>query len=307
MAQCIKRRLLFAAAQTYPQPTRDPEWTTPPVAVERDLIVAGQKVADRIDSALVGRMAEGVVIAFRGTLPPTVANITAGARSFFDWANDGWCIAAPDGAYAGKVHAGFAGSVDRLWEDDLKRGPGIGAHLRRLLADGGPERIFVTGHSKGGALANLGAMRARRQWPDLPPPKVLTIAAARAGDKDFAKAYAAARIDCLAYEGAYDLVPLLPPGGQAPAQLLDALGRLRVPVTAAPFGYVRVGSRRFHSESLPQFWADVWLRLRIRIPVMSFPEQAVTALACAHLIDSGSQYFNYICDGEGCDHSWARR
>lgn len=304
MTQCIRRRLFYAAAQTYPQAIGDPEWIVAPVSIERDLIVRGQVVEGRIDGALVGRIAEGVVIAFRGTLAPTVANITAATRSFFDWANDGWCVAAPNGHYAGRVHEGFAGSVDRLWDDHATYGPGIGSLVNQRLAEDGPKRLFVTGHSKGGALANLGALRARRTWPDLPPPKVLTIAAARAGDQGFADAYAAAGIDCLAYEAAFDLVPLLPPGAQSPAKLMEALARAGAAINVAPFGYVRVGTRRFHAESWAQYLWDIWLRLRMRIPGVSFPEQALTALASAHLIDQGSQYFNYICLQEGCDHSW---
>lgn len=81
MHQCLKRRLLFACSQTY-QPDmetvgRSVGWIERPFVIQRELPLAHRP----IDTALVGRVEEGVVVAFRGTLPP-----------FFGGRHDGWTV-----------------------------------------------------------------------------------------------------------------------------------------------------------------------------------------------------------------------
>src|SRR3712207_8455429 len=49
----------------------------------------------------------------------------------------------------GLVHAGFWGSLDSLWAD-------LVPEVQRRLTQGGPNsQLYVTGHSKGGSMANL--------------------------------------------------------------------------------------------------------------------------------------------------------
>ena len=71
--------------------------------------------------------------------------------------------------------------------------------------------IYVTGHSKGGALASLGAWLLL-QTPNgsLKPTQALTFASPHAGNVDFAKAYNA-KLSQVRYENYLDLVPFVPP------------------------------------------------------------------------------------------------
>jgi hypothetical protein len=217
-ATCLKRHLLYASVQAYhprkPGYSSAPaRWLEPPLEIS----------APPIDFALAGRFAEGVVIAFRGTLPPL--DLTPDGRTIVgppfgqwpavirDWLNNLNTLLQPDAPTGsrprlpGHVHPGFAGSLDRLWAD-------VAAAVDRLRGGNAGTRLYFAGHSKGGAIANLAAVCARQIWPDATA-KVATFGAARAGDATFARAYLAAGIDCQRYEVDGDLVPDIPPGGVA--------------------------------------------------------------------------------------------
>lgn len=250
---CLRRHLLYASVQAYhPRSTNyssaPARWLTAPI--ERPIEID----APPIDFALAGRFAEGIVIAFRGTLPPLDLSPDGSrivAPPFVqwpaiieDWRNDIHVTMradAPAGVrppLPGRVHPGFAASLDRLWG-------GIVAAVDRLRGGDAAPRLYFTGHSKGGALANLAALCARRAWPEAIV-KAATFGAARAGDADFAKAYREAGIDCQRYEVAQDLVPGLPPGGEAvgeghavaifppPRGLLDRLRAFFAPSDVPP-------------------------------------------------------------------------
>ena len=195
--------------------------------------------ADIIHACLVGTTADGVVLAFRGTLtfdfddPPSLR----------DWMNN---LAAqlvqpdwlPDGS-AARVHKGFLDSLDTLRT--------LGAFeevTRQLQAAGASAPLLITGHSKGGALAILAALRfwTKNQTSS----QVVTFAAPRVGDRAFADVYNNARIVHARYEFQDDLVPHLPLrfGG-----LVDQLAK--IPVLGSEFAgmplcdYESVGELRF--------------------------------------------------------------
>jgi hypothetical protein len=316
MRHCMKRRLLYASSQAY-QPRmetigRSVGWLEPPIEVRREIPVGHRA----IDVALVGRVPEGVVVAFRGTLAPFFDKSNDGAEDgiavLLDWFNDSLAVCVEDPAYAGGgVHLGFADSMRRLWSD-LGDEPGVKTLIQRMLDQSLLDRraarhLFVTGHSKGGALANLAAFRAARitAW-DAMPISVATIAAARAGNAAFARAYAETRIACLRYELASDLVPHLPPGPQTPAWV-HGLVRQFAPrlatadyhpvgllVTGRPGGGHRgwSGSRR---RILPSLLGPRGLGLATFVPALA-----------AHAICPDSGYDQLVCEGEdGCDHGMA--
>jgi triacylglycerol lipase len=98
------------------------------------------------------------------------------------------------------VHGGFSAALEAVWEE-----------LRALLeSEGRARRLFVTGHSLGGALAVLAARRARdevRSTVDA----VYAFGMPRAGDAAFGAAYGA--LNELTYRFVYgeDLVARVPP------------------------------------------------------------------------------------------------
>lgn len=305
--RCMKRRLLHASAETYqsdaPQVPGAVGWLEPPVIVQRFAEIGLR----RTDQALVGRVREGVVVAIRGSLPPFPGRGQDGFSVLLDWLNDSLaiCVEAPE--YGGGVHLGFADAMYRLWEDADGQ-PGIRRAIQMMLDvnrfdHAARPHLFLTGHSKGGALANLAALRAARhaEWSKLPI-SVATIAAPRVGNAAFARAYAAERIACLRYEIASDIVPHLPPGPQTP-RWLRRMARQLIPRLALS-DYHAVGERVGGAQGARP-WASAWLaylaglfsregaRLVLRSP---------SALA-AHAISPHSTYDRLICRGEaGCDH-----
>jgi hypothetical protein len=173
-------------------------------------------IADTIHACLVGTTADGVVLAFRGTLEFSFHDLA----SLHDWLNNfvarlvkpDWL---PDDS-AARVHEGFLGALDSL------RILGALDEVNRQLQAAGPGApLLITGHSKGGALAVLAALRfwAKGQVPS----RVVTFAAPRAGDRAFADVYNNARIVHTRYEFQDDVVPHLPPrlGG-----LVDQLAQI---------------------------------------------------------------------------------
>jgi hypothetical protein len=160
---------------------------------------------DRIEAGLVGEAADGIIVAFRGTLPPESPDR---GQMILDWASDCDALLVTDpGGLPGKVHQGFLAALDSLW-------PAIGPAITARNLASPTKPIYVTGHSKGGAIANLAALRLRKTLPGATPILVGTFAAARSGDPDFATAYAAAIAHCARYEYQDDIVPHLPPSDE---------------------------------------------------------------------------------------------
>jgi hypothetical protein len=291
---CIKRRLLFACRQTYGSnvPASGPPvgWTDPP----QMFVAPSPHGPGNIDRALIGRVPEGIVLAFRGTLPPFVNDDHPPGEVALDWLNNVELVSRANNAYPGRVHLGFASSVDRLWSR-------IAPAISGLIRPGGPNRLFVTGHSKGGALANLAAWRALGIAGLDSPIRVFTIAAARAGNEDFRTAYQAhGGIQCLRYESAFDAVPLIPFGADTPGWAKTLIREVWPNLTDN--NYVPVGTRvparttlgeRLQAARRYAGWLGFGGTRSAYMPL----------LAMAHNISPGSGYDRLVCDGEpGCTH-----
>ncbi len=162
-----------------------------------------------IDACLIGETSEAVILAFRGTLP---LSINAGSEqspdalmtSIDDWLHDADAVlvAASGDIRDGQVHQGFKSALDSLWED-------IAARLHVLQPAGSSRPLLVTGHSKGGSVAYLAAMRAQHAGFNVGG--VYTFAAARPGNEDFAAACESQFSELWRFEYQDDIVPHLPP------------------------------------------------------------------------------------------------
>jgi len=291
---CIKRRLLFACDQAYrpeaPDGGRKVGWTEGPAI----FTAVSPHGPGNIDCALVGRIAEGIVIAFRGTLPPFTSDSHGSLEVVLDWLNNVELISREKSLYPGRVHKGFAHSVDQLW-------PKIEAAVAGLVRPGGPNRLFITGHSKGGALANLAAWRALSLPGIETPIRVVTVAAARAGNEDFRTVMRThGGIDCTRYESALDAVPLVPFGADTPGWA-KGLARIAWP-DLRDNNYVPVGDRVPARTGVGEAWQAV--RRYAGWPGFGGTRSGyMPLLASAHSIARGSGYDALICDGEGgCRH-----
>lgn len=159
---------------------------------------------DAIDAGLVGEADDGIIVAFRGTLPPDSPNH---AQVIRDWVNNINALLVAEPGLPGLVHEGFRNSLNNLW------GPMSAAILTHAAAS--PAKpVYITGHSKGGAMAHLAAVKcaAALTAAGRPNPVIIcTFAAARSGDQDFADGYAAQIPNSTRYEYTDDIVPHLPP------------------------------------------------------------------------------------------------
>lgn len=162
-------------------------------------------VANQINAAVVGATGSEVIVAFRGTLPIDLDDWDEFVESVLDWANNGDAKLTGADYTIGLVHQGFAKSLDLLWGGVLAAVDAL--HLSTKLP------VVVTGHSKGGALASLGALRMQHE-AGITPAAVYTFGSARAGNTQFANDYDAKIRKDWRFENKDDIVPHLPPAAQ---------------------------------------------------------------------------------------------
>jgi triacylglycerol lipase len=157
---------------------------------------AVEHLRDRASSgyAFLALAPDHALLAFRGT---EVFNPGDPLRKLADvvrdWQVDARCARVPL-EHGGAAHGGFARALDALW-------PAIEPHLGRV------RRWWCTGHSLGGALAQLAALRLRAQRA--PVAGVVTFGQPRCGDRSCAQR--SAELPLLRVVNACDLVPRLPP------------------------------------------------------------------------------------------------
>jgi pimeloyl-ACP methyl ester carboxylesterase len=154
---------------------------------------------DRIDACLVGENADGVIVAFRGTLPPSWQS----PPSVLDWLQDLLCEPESRPNLPGKVHTGFYDATSAIIA-------AVAAEVKRLNPTGA-KRVYVTGHSLGGAMAAIGAWILQAQPYGISIAQVVSFASPKPGDGAFQAAYQKLFANHVRCENYDDLVPLLPP------------------------------------------------------------------------------------------------
>jgi triacylglycerol lipase len=122
--------------------------------------------AETDTQALVGSTRQAIVIAFRGTEPTKLKDLLTDAELTM--------VSGP----LGKVHEGFWESLEGIWDK-----------LERAIASrqDGKRPIWFTGHSLGGALAQLAVARLIKE--DRPAQGLYTYGAPRCGDTRFASQF----------------------------------------------------------------------------------------------------------------------
>jgi hypothetical protein len=231
-----------------------------------------------------------VVVAFRGTLP---LDGPFTLPKLLDWVNDLNVRPVEGDGLPGQVHQGFLSSLDSLWA-------GVRDEVKTQLAQAGAATpLLITGHSKGGGMAALAAMRFRTQQSLTA--KVITFAAPKPGDKDFADAYNA-DMDHTRYEFAEDVVPHLPPS----APFLSVLAGLsffnRRLTGLGQYDYERVGSLLYIPRSLeivpdPQ---DTLLEERRQRLVRLILAGHLQEIGDDHRIACGYGYMTALCPSGVC-------
>lgn len=243
----------------------------------------------KIEAALVGKTAYGIVVAFRGTLPPAL-----NWNSFQDWMQDFFMplVKYPD--IPGKIHAGFAFAFTALKEGILK--------AIQALDQGAGLPIYVTGHSKGGGIAPIAALFFKNTF--MPVEQVVTFAGPNPGDLAFAKSYNQVFPNALRYENYLDIIPLLPPNPEfvdlletipgLPAKFIQLLNDMKA-LDYEPVGYLRyIDSEGKVNPLVPGE------TVRIR----AIGEKLITgqfeSVVNAHHAGCGFRYMKAVCGGAVC-------
>jgi len=231
-------RLLCAAECSYgiqpngPFQKRQPYYDNIGFLEDPAIITGG---LDAIDAALVGLNPDGIIVAFRGTLPP-IPPLTLAI--VLDWIQDFIDVPEQVTGFPGMIHSGFHAAIKSLWPEVLSR-------VQTFRAQQNTAKIYVTGHSKGGALASLGALLLL-QTPNesLKPTQAVTFASPHVGNVEFAKAYNA-QLSQIRYENYLDLVPFVPPEIEF-LSLLEKIPELgRQLAGADTWNYAPVGALRY--------------------------------------------------------------
>jgi hypothetical protein len=197
---------------------------------------------DARDAVSVAISNTAVIVAFRGTLSPRTKDVTD-ETIVADWLNDANARLTID-SQLGAIHHGFADSIAALW-------PQLVPKLEELRQQGkisSQSTLYVTGHSKGGALAVIAA--ARLKLSGMPVTAVYTFAAARAGGSAFADVYLQQKIPTLRYENQDDIVPHLPPDRDELTVLHGTGDTLLRQIPASVDRYDSVGTLRYITAEL---------------------------------------------------------
>lgn len=247
--------------------------------------IVGGIMGFKLDACLVGinHALNAVVVAFRGTLPPSERSVTTA----LDWINDFYAEPRSVVNVPGRVHTGCWNALDALW-------PKLVAQVRALRKAGNaPLPLYLTGHSKGGTLAALAAVRFARH-EGIQPAGVYTFAAPMPGDSEFATAYPFHSIT-QRYEYQDDVVPHLPPT----AMLVDLLRH--IPDVGKRFdsmsnwSYTPVGTLRFIDWDHKLRAASKELEVeRAHHLLRQMAELQFGTLLKAHCVDCGDGYMSAI-------------
>jgi hypothetical protein len=240
-----------------------------------------------INACLVGVIPDGVVLACRGTLQLDLHSYP----SLEDWFSDFNADPRREDGYPSPVHSGFIDALNDVWNNGLVD----------TVKQAGPTAPFwITGHSKGGAMAALAAWYFQTVLTT--PAKVVTFAAPRCSNRAFAQAYNA-QIEHIRYEYGNDLVPHLPP---AVADFLDVLSSL--PFVGSRFAgfqrydYESVGQLRYINQQL-QISADSPLLMATRALGLAnlVLFNRFTEIVADHAIACGSGYMSAVCPTGVCE------
>lgn len=251
--------------------------------------------AAEIEAALVGKTANGIVIAFRGTLAPAL-----NWDSLLDWLQDFMVKTESNINLPGKVHSGFLIALTLL-------NRGIAAAVKSLDPTGSLP-VFITGHSKGGGIAPIAAMYFKKLYK-FPISQTITFAAPNSGDADFAKAYNTTFKNHIRYENYLDIIPLMPPDKEfvvildevplipkAFIDLMNSMGKYNY----EPVGNLMYIDSKAKAKAYSKFEADVLLPLRMAEIGATMLRGDLAAIGDAHHASCGYRYMKGTCLGTVC-------
>jgi len=144
---------------------------------------------------------EDVPFGFIATRNENIFVVFRGTRTPLEWVHNGEIKQVPYLKDFGSTTCGF-NRIYREFSEDI---------INTLKDDKFPReyKVFVTGHSLGGALASLCVIDIF-QKTSFKNPVLYTFASPRVGDKKFAQAFKEAKLECFRIANTEDIVPTLP-------------------------------------------------------------------------------------------------
>ena len=248
---------------------------------------------DAINACLVGENADGIIVAFRGTLPPSLKD----PESLLNWLEDFFDIPRSAPNVPGQVHSGF-------YDATMSVIGGVAAAVQNL--NPGPnKKILVTGHSLGGAMASIGAYILSQTY-HLPIQQVVTFASPKPGDVAFRDGYQKVIGNQVRYENYEDVVPLVPPSAKfidAAVGLFSLIPDIGQKLSALfkraeGWDYVPVGSQLFIEADKHTIISNEPLASQIWDVVKEFGEDIwdrnFSSFAAAHTVTPGGGYYRAL-------------
>jgi len=251
-----------------------------------------------INVATVGQCRFGIVVAFRGTLPPSKTD----PDSWLDWLQNFFAVPAssPSGPnqLPGQVHSGFFNGTASIIQQ---------VHALVTACNPGPANpVFVTGHSKGGAMATIAAYLLSQNLavPNVQP--VITIASPKPGDVGFQSGFEKV-LSQTRYENDKDLVPLVPPAldfigrvTNIPALFVTSAGRrlLHMLQSAKDWNYAPVGNMLFVTSDFKVVADENLVSQRLDVVaefVEDFLHQNFSSFGDDHTLLPGKGYNSGVC------------
>ncbi|OUS02893.1 hypothetical protein A9Q86_02260 [Flavobacteriales bacterium 33_180_T64] len=247
-------------------------------------------VSSQIEACLVGKTDYGIVVSFRGTLPPAW-----NLPSIFDWIENIFMAPPVSSPYfTGKVHSGFFLAVKLLESQILAAVHALDPSHRYPL--------YFTGHSKGGGMVPIAAMYFRNKY-SWRITQTIRIAGPKPGDQEFADGFNAVFPADINYQNYLDIVPLLPPSKLFVDTLLlipdlpESLKHLLK--DAASWNYVNVGIDAYINED-GVVTRPPLIEERIGEIMWKLIELDASAIADAHHASCGYRYMQGVCQGNVC-------
>jgi Lipase (class 3) len=255
--------------------------------------------ADNINACLVGQSAVGIIVAFRGTLPPKET------YSWRDWLQDLFAEPVSYRGLPGLVHSGFLEALNSILPQVIT--------ATNSLNPSPTNPVYVTGHSKGGGMAPLAAY-LMRQSSNIPIKQVVTFAAPKSGDGGFQTGYQSVFKNHIRYENYGDLVPLLPPADEFIGLLAKAISYIpdigqdlsKLISEAAGWDYTPVGAELFIESAANHYQINTnELALEQLFDFTWNLAQNIgdweTALGNAHALGCGYGYMSGTCPTSVCN------
>ncbi len=198
---------------------------------------------DKIDAITVGSTTDGcVIVACRGTLSSTTDDDQK--QEILDWINNLKFkpIHVPGLPTHCRAHEGFFKAVN-LVKSPAGRNV-FEEVISQLSMIGKNARLYVTGHSKGGAMSYIAAAQLITMGHT--PNSIISFAAARPGDADFANYLEDKMANCeiRRYEAKNDIVPHLPPD----LKILDILQEVFSNKDLSDWDYESVGKLYYYDS-----------------------------------------------------------